>query len=786
MNPIAPEQMKPTTDHPEEPLIHPDDPTNNEPLPKASRPTYNLQVFRKEVAIGWLGQSSPWVYYYPDQNDPHVLQLAWYENTNFLTMTNNGWLSYYGGYAGYPAKMRDWSYAVKWNKIDVGKGFFELQAEGTNYKLSQYSDSNKEIYCTNNYTPLQFRFIHVSGDFPPLPTDDWRPRSKELPNIPGVPIASYLDRQATEALLVKRAIEVGGAQDGLSVKYTIGGKTAAAKDFLVKPTLIGSRLTPHSLEHPEQSAISWTTYKDVYKDAEATVLKGYVESLSKAEAATAAFWPMIAKFGTGYNLLIPRLIDGNRLAELKKLFGASSWPGATVDQAQQQGRLYEIDFSIVESFGPVSYQVDGQTFVRFNPATLTILERSADGSGQLRPVAIRVWDKSGPSERSQIYTYGKAKDGAWLYALQAAKTSATLYGIWMGHVYHWHIVNAAMQRTKAHTIPGGHPIDRLLKPQASGTFPSLDALTLAALTAAAVALGPAAGITLAATLTALSGAQINYLIAFDDVLLNGSPLGLVNWEKIAPPSRINTPEAYVKLTDIFARGRQFFDDDPRTELAARGLKEADFTRQEPWDLYPAAQNLLRVWQICEDFVGQFVHYSYSGDLSVQGDEKLQWWIWASGDPRWGNIRGLPKMNTMDALKRILTSLVYRGTIHGVSRLNDGINPALSFVANFPPCLQRADFPKPDSSLDTQQLLTYLPNTGTIGDMLGFYFAFVFSTPYHPLIPEGGLDHDLYFDGGKSAPLNVALIKYRKDMQDFMTKFQPKPPNIAQWPRCIET
>ena len=30
-------------------------------------------------------------------------------------------------------------------------------------------------------------------------------------------------------------------------------------------------------------------------------------------------------------------------------------------------------------------------------------------------------------------------DPAWLYALQAAKTSITVWGIWLGHVYHWHI-----------------------------------------------------------------------------------------------------------------------------------------------------------------------------------------------------------------------------------------------------------------------------------------------------------------------------------------------------------
>jgi hypothetical protein len=42
---------------------------------------------------------------------------------------------------------------------------------------------------------------------------------------------------------------------------------------------------------------------------------------------------------------------------------------------------------------------------------------------------------------------GSTTASAWLYALQAAKVSVTVYGIWLGHVYHWHLVTAAMLMT---------------------------------------------------------------------------------------------------------------------------------------------------------------------------------------------------------------------------------------------------------------------------------------------------------------------------------------------------
>ena len=37
------------------------------------------------------------------------------------------------------------------------------------------------------------------------------------------------------------------------------------------------------------------------------------------------------------------------------------------------------------------------------------------------------------------------------------RASVTVYGIWLGHVYHWHIVTAAMQMTLYNTLQSDHP-----------------------------------------------------------------------------------------------------------------------------------------------------------------------------------------------------------------------------------------------------------------------------------------------------------------------------------------
>jgi len=215
---------------------------------------------------------------------------------------------------------------------------------------------------------------------------------------------------------------------------------------------------------------------------------------------------------------------------------------------------------------------------------------------------------------------------------------------------------------------------------------------------------------------------------------------------------------------------------------------------EPWEGFRVAQNLLKIWAICERFVTAFVENTYRDDHAVAADTKLNDWMAAAADPAQGNIRGLPKLDNKAALTRLLTSLVYRVTAHGIGRLRRSADPWLTFVANFPPCLQRTDLPRPSAPLSTQELLKYLPNIGTIADTLSFYFGFAYTKPFVPLIPAGGVDKELYFPGGMSDPRNTALRAFREDMKGFMQEFnrmyRPNgwPQDVErwqQWPRNIE-
>jgi Lipoxygenase len=593
-------------------------------------------------------------------------------------------------------------------------------------------------------------------------------RELGLEYVPAVPvdIGGMAD---TLSKLVIRVKQREQALQGLSKTFTIGGSTARAYNFLFgggasdakaaaahedlraflsrDPSEIirslvgklkeqdeelaldavggGDDLTTLSIDDPKQWSIGWTTLPDVYTLGLSHLDEWAAVDVTQPEKATEAFFPTIARYGLSYNLILPKKVRGPDVGTWRDLFGAAWTPA--LDAAANAGLLYVIDFRIYETLQ--AQQVGG--FPRFTPSTVTVLVQDA-ATKALTPELIRVAD--GGNQPKVFSRQGSTTPSAWVYALQAAKVSVTVYGVWIGHVYHWHIVTAAMLMTMFESLSANNPARKLLEPHSS------------------------------------------YVIPFDDVLLLG-------WSSLAPPTSIATAWQFLELIDLYAKARQFFDDDPTTTLEQLGLTESDFTAQEPWDQYPIVGQLLAIWNATGRYVNTYVDQAYPTDQDVQRDQELQKWIAQSSKEDGGNVRGLAAMDSKDALKRVLHSLIYRITAHGSARLYRSGNPALTFVANFPPCLQDATIPDPTVSFDTQALLRFLPRTGTIGSMLHFYFTFWASTPYVPFVPIGGLETELFFDDALS---NQALIELRRFIAGFIESFEPETPQIWQWPRNIET
>lgn len=563
-----------------------------------------------------------------------------------------------------------------------------------------------------------------------LPLSEWG-----FENCPAVPYWAnqYGDPDLTHIAAMLASLDVRGeiqaqpAYHGLSNQYTIQGQTNDAYEFLYNLPLPpagadrnGAAGSPApnelALDKAADFTLPWTTFENMYGDSQdlGPIFAGTLSDADGGAYATKSFWPTIANFGLPYNLVVLAKVDAARASVLQADFG-QAWTDEGMTGLQKAGLLYEIDMTILESVGASTALDDS---VRFTPATITVLKQH-DVTKELTPIAIRVWT-DGVSPR--VYTVSDENTSAWLYALQAAKTSITVWGIWLGHVYHWHLVTAAMQMSMYNQLPAGHRLYPLLQPQSQS------------------------------------------LIDFDFVLLT------ILWGQISPPTPVAGYMPFLRLVDKFADGRTFSADDPLSELAQRKLVAKDFTVNEPWDAYPVVKYVLELWKITGAYVSAVVDDLYKRDTDVASDQELQAWMKAAGAADGGNVQGLPQpIQTREQLAGVLTSILYRITVHGAGSLNPSVNPALSFVSNFPPCLQSSRIPEPNEQLTPKELLELLPHTGTIGGMTTFYYTFVYSQPDVPLIPKGGPKSAPYFPPTQPN-CNKALIAFRTRIGAFVDEY----------------
>ena len=589
-----------------------------------------------------------------------------------------------------------------------------------------------------------------------------------LKDVPAIPI--ILDEIPSTLLkLNAREHEMEQAINGLSHEYTIGdfkengrtflfGRTHLKTDINARDQLsatikksslekISNRVflekrfsqtdsgfkdpqrdpvTALNLEDAKQFEMSWTTFDGVHKRA-VQYLDYWSQSITDPDVASALFWPTIATYGLAYNLIFLEAIDHSKLSKLQDEISIDI---QELDQASKENRLYGIDLRIFKIFNAT--ELDGD--IRYTPPCYIFLTQD-HATKSIEPRVVYI--KKENSDQYQSYYRPACSDASWIYALQAAKTAVTVYGIWIGHVYHWHIVPAALQMTMFNTIQEDHLIYKLLAPQS------------------------------------------NYLIGFDNVLL-------LLWKHTAPPTSVVTSKMFLELINTHAKGRAFHDDDPLVTLERNGIRKEDFSVEEDWDQYPIVKHLLHLWNMTEIYVDNFVENAYESDQDIAEDESLQKWVNDSTSSNYGNVKGIGNINTKAALKSFLTSLLYRITAHGVSRLNQAANPGLTFVANFPPTLHSDTLPAPGEDWPVSDVLNFLPNTGTIGEVIKFYYTFVFSAPYEPFIPTDGDDEYLFFEGGKEHPLNIGLIAFRHAMKEFINEYSEDEPQIYQWPLNVET
>ncbi len=481
-----------------------------------------------------------------------------------------------------------------------------------------------------------------------------------------------------------------------------------------------------ALEDMHQFAMGWTTLSDVFRNAYPR-LPGFVADLTDPQRAGRQLWTLLKSTALPYNLLVVQRLGAGNVEPFRSTF-ATFW-NAACDTLLAEGKLYGIDMTIFSGLKPRT-MANGTT--RFTPSTMTLLALTAPG--ELEPIAVTVADPAAPMN---VQTYTPTSP-AWIYSLLAVRTSLTVHGIWLGHVFPLHLVSAAAQMAMWNTLPPHHVLHQALAPHSHGTI------------------------------------GFNFLL-------------LIGWNQLAPPTSIADTGEFMTLAARYASSHDFFSTDPHTKLASLGLDKSTFTSPggADWDLYPNVRRMLQLWNLVADYVHAVVTAGYATDADIANDPDLAAFMAAASAPDCGNLTGFPSIRTKQMLEHVLTSLLYRIIFHGMGKLRDVGNPEPTFVADFPPCLQSTRIPKADEAVTTAVLLReFLPRTGTIGEVVTFYDLFAFTAPSSPLIPIRGADSELYFDD-RFPGANQALVAFRKAIEALIADVQPDWVQIGQWPVAIE-
>ena len=597
--------------------------------------------------------------------------------------------------------------------------------------LIQSKDGLSIQYTLNNITATAERFM--------LGTEEQVQQAADLRGLLTL-IESFLSKVFTSALHAGR---IASALTDLRAKVerrlahpaspyvaaSAGAASASAATVTVRidPSGADPDYSAFTLEDPAQYAMTWSTFEDAYRNGFPHVAE-YSAAITDAREATRQFWLTLRSSALPYNLFVLRKLTSATALPFQNNFGPAWLP--EYSDLLGNGRLYGIDMTIFSGFDP---QQDTNGTLRFTPSTMAVL--AMDDRKNLSPIAVYV---AAPQNINGAQTYVQSSP-AWIYALLAVKTSLTVHGIWLGHVYTQHIVTAAMQMATLNTLPPGNIIYQLLAPQSQ------------------------------------------YTISFDLVLL-------LAWSNLSPPTSISDSGKFLTLCNKFSATHDFFSTDPANTLAELNLDPADFTDpsidDQPWNLYPNVQKVLQIYQMTADYVGAVVDAGYATDAAVAADTDLANWISAASGA--GNVAGLPRMDSKAALKAVVTSVLYRITFHGMGRLRSIGTPLPAFAPNYPPCLQSTTIPDPETPLSTAELLkTYLPNTGSLGKLVSFYDIFSFSAPYVPVVPYKGPQDELFFDQAVHPAANQALIQFRNTIQSVIRTLQPDWAQIGQWPRNIE-
>lgn len=503
--------------------------------------------------------------------------------------------------------------------------------------------------------------------------DDATEGLRSLPSIPFVPDATFAGGNDD---IVLNNIQIGTRANQLLSDHpfplslvTLNGVTLPAAAFYQQPT--------QSLESVEQ-------FRNFLANDEEAALIEQEESITEnarrftdADFATDVWFERtIAKGVIAYNPLFVLKKVGVRDLHMLE------------DELDGQFRVkpshYFLDLRYMDSQKPLNRaEIDSVNFpystnTQYGVGSVVILEMGRDQV--MRPVAIRiVMTQDDGSQAKQIFVRGECTDSAWIMSLLAAACSYTQTGVGLSHIYGYHVNAAAFQQQFYNALSGNHTIMKMLRPMGKMTM------------------------------------QFNTA-----VLMNTwAPLSLMPYYNHA----LSQFETVLKGWSSLASQFPYYKNLPSIILKEHKIHAADFTNEEPWDLYPAIGFQLKCEHAARRFVSAFVHHLYPNNKAVQRDVQLQAFYKAMKDPSGGNMKpGLThKLHSVHDVKAFLLPYVYSVVVHGSARMRRYIL-AGTVVPNDIASFMSADIVQdgsPNREYSLSDMLKSLPDTSVLFEQYKF-------------------------------------------------------------------
>lgn len=341
----------------------------------------------------------------------------------------------------------------------------------------------------------------------------------------------------------------------------------------------------------------------------------------------------------------------------------------TLADALREGRLYEVDYSMLEGLPP--------NLLHGRPITVAparaMLVRPKD-SAVPRLFAIQLAPQTGPE--APIFT--PADGFGWRIARTQLAAADTLTGaIWFHHA-RTHLVAEPLIVAAHRSLAPNHPLMALLAQHARGTL------------------------------------YINEVGAHSVF----APHGLLDW--FTGTSREGVREL---------SRRSVYRFDFSASIFPRRLKERGMT--DPALHFPFRDDGLLVWGALERWVEGYLGLYYTSDAAVASDGELLSWLLAAGSVDGGGISGLGVPQTVRALAELVTQVIFAGSaLHAAMNfpVKDELTviPASPFGAWGPPPTRTSGWTEADwlamlPPLDAAQrqfdtaLLLGMSRVGSLGD-----------------------------------------------------------------------